>query len=64
MQQRDTAAQLQATLEEEQEADRKLTILAQVVNAEIARDESSKKEELLEAKPTDESSQSTPRRVA
>jgi len=63
LQQRDTAAQLQATLEEEQEADRKLTILAQVVDAEIARDESSK-EEPLEAKPTDESSQSTPRRAA
>ncbi len=64
LQQRDTAAQLQATLEEEQEAGRKLTILAQVVNAEIARDESSKKEEPLEAKLTDESSPSTPRRAA
>ncbi len=62
LQQRDTAAQLQATLEEEQEADRKLTVLAQMVLAEIAHDEI-RKEEPLEANPTDKSSQ-TPRRAA
>jgi ferritin-like metal-binding protein YciE len=38
---RDTASQLQNTLEEEQEIDRLLTQIGQAINAELAREESS-----------------------
>ena len=41
---RDTASQLQNTLEEEQEIDRQLTQISQAINAELAREESAETE--------------------
>lgn len=42
---RDTASQLQSTLEEEQEADHQLTKIGQAISAELARKEISKQEQ-------------------